>query len=46
MPEEKNLKFKVIIIGNAGTGKTTMVTSLLGEPLPLTYIQTQGNRTF
>lgn len=36
-------EFKVIVVGDTGTGKTSMIASLLGEPIPQTYVQTQGN---
>jgi len=39
MPEEH---FKVIVVGDAGVGKTTMINSLVGDPLPMTYVQSQG----
>ena len=37
-----NYEFKIILVGDAGVGKTTMVAGLLGHPLPQTYVQTQG----
>jgi len=37
-------EFKVIMVGDAGIGKTTMIASLMGDPLPHTYVQTQGTK--
>lgn len=37
-------EFKVIVVGDAGTGKTCMISSLVGEPIPKTYVQTQGKQ--
>lgn len=36
------LEFKIILVGDAGVGKSTMVAGLIGDPLPKTYVQTQG----
>ena len=35
-------KFKIIVIGNAGVGKTAMVAHFAGEPVPRPYIPTKG----
>ena len=35
-------KFKIIVIGNAGVGKTAMVAHFVGEPVPKTYVPTKG----
>ena len=35
-------KFKIIVIGNAGVGKTAMVAHFAGEPVPKTYVPTKG----
>ena len=35
-------KFKIIVIGNAGVGKTAMVAHFVGEPAPQTYVPTKG----
>ena len=35
-------EFKIILVGDAGVGKSTMVAGLIGDPLPQTYVQTQG----
>lgn len=32
-------EFKIILVGDAGVGKTTMVTGLLGDPISQTYVQ-------
>lgn len=36
-------EFKIIIVGDAGVGKTSMIASMLGEPVPEIYVQTQGS---
>lgn len=37
-----NYEFKIIIVGDAGVGKTCLVASFLDNPIPTTYVQTEG----
>ena len=37
-----DIEFKIILVGDGGVGKSTMVAGLIGDPLPQTYVQTQG----
>ena len=39
-------EFKVIVVGDAGVGKTCMVASFLGNVIPRTYVQTEGLSLF
>ncbi|XP_057314967.1 ras-related protein Rab-1B-like [Hydractinia symbiolongicarpus] len=41
-----NYEFKIIIVGDAGVGKTCLVASFLDNPIPTTYVQTEEKSVY
>jgi len=41
MTTKSDYVFKIVVIGNSGIGKTCMIANYLGNPVPMTYVQTK-----